>query len=353
MKFWLELTIFLLFQRNACSFVPHPCRRLSRLDDKRQTFDADFFRSKKQDDDGDLPPGMMDAFKKLESLDALGDGRKLAGDTPQKKISGDKVAVPAEETKISAEKEVQMYSKMMQDLESTDDDDLYSDVMSEMGGEAQKKSILSPPKPSPSKADNLTDDVVPAQPSKEQMDRFMDDAFSEALEEVKLKSTDSLSAESILNDKEIMKEIEAIFDRGSEELAQSLEQMRKEQESFARKSAESSAQEAADVSTENAERLARAEVSMAGMLNRVSKEAVEVEKAAQDLRNAQAEIDKDFIVKLRKGGIPKQAALVGFLLFSVRSIGDTVAAFSDESLLAGALLQGGIALACAAAFFLV
>lgn len=90
---------------------------------------------------------------------------------------------------------------------------------------------------------------------------------------------------------------------------------------------------------------------MAAMLNRVSKEAQEVEKAAQDLRNAQAELDKDFVVKLRNGGLPKQVSLVGFLLFSVRSIGDTIASFSDESLLAGALLQGGIAVVCAAIFF--
>ena len=89
------------------------------------------------------------------------------------------------------------------------------------------------------------------------------------------------------------------------------------------------------------------------MLERVNKEAEQVELAAQDLRNAQAEMDKDFVVRLRNGGIPKQAALAGFLLFSFRSIGETVASFSDESLLAGALVQGGIALVCAAVFFVL
>ena len=105
--------------------------------------------------------------------------------------------------------------------------------------------------------------------------------------------------------------------------------------------------------SDDAKRLANAEAAMVAMLDRVNSETAQVKKATSDLLNAQTELDNDPIMKLRKGGIPKQASLVGFLLFSFRSIADTIAAFNDESLLAAALVQGVIALACAAVFFLV
>jgi len=103
---------------------------------------------------------------------------------------------------------------------------------------------------------------------------------------------------------------------------------------------------------DDAKRLAVAEKSMEAMLGKVNRETVEVERAVEDLKTAQAEMEKDPLFKLRSGGIVKQGALVGFLLFSVRSIIDSVAAISDESHLPAALLQGAIAMACAAYFFL-
>mmetsp|Transcript_9664 Transcript_9664/g.21761 ORF Transcript_9664/g.21761 Transcript_9664/m.21761 type:complete len:362 (-) Transcript_9664:81-1166(-) len=307
----------------------------------------------KDDEDENLPRGMKDAFDKLSSLESLGDKDSVAKSAPSsvKKIEVDKDVVPLEEGKggLSPEKEVQMYTKMMEDLDSIDNDDLYSDVLSEMGSDKP-----SQPKSPPSNPQPAAPEISP-QATKKDMDTFMENALNDALEEVKLKGSDSLNADSILNDKEIMKEIEAIFDRGSEQLMESLEEIRKEQESYAKQSAESSAQEAADVSSENAERLATAEASMAAMLNRVSNEAAQVEKAAQDLRDAQAELDKDIIMRLRNGGLPKQLSFVGLLLFSLRSIADSLSAISsdDKSLLATALVQGGIALVCAVAFFLL
>ena len=125
------------------------------------------------------------------------------------------------------------------------------------------------------------------------------------------------------------------------------------QQSYAQQSAETTAQEAVDAVSSEAERLANAEAAMASMLERVNSETAQVEKAVEDLKTAQAEMDNDPLVKLKQGGIPKQAALAGFLLFTFRSIGDTIAAFTDENLLAGALVQGGIALAFAAVYFFI
>jgi hypothetical protein len=122
---------------------------------------------------------------------------------------------------------------------------------------------------------------------------------------------------------------------------------------LAKESANKNAQKAVDDMQGDAARLAQAEGAIKTMLNRVKKETGEVEKAVEDLKKAEAEVDKDFMLKLKRGGVPKQAALVGLLLFSFRSIADTVVSFNDETHLTAALIQGGIALVCAAYFFLV
>ena len=110
---------------------------------------------------------------------------------------------------------------------------------------------------------------------------------------------------------------------------------------------------------EDAARLSMAEASLEAMLNRVNQETESVQRAVRDLEAAQANMDSssDFFIQLKKGGIVKQSALVGMLLFAVRSILDTVSSLSDASsspgLFTAALIQGGIALACAAIFFLI
>lgn len=88
------------------------------------------------------------------------------------------------------------------------------------------------------------------------------------------------------------------------------------------------------------------------MLDRVNKEASEVAKAVEDLQKAQSELDRDFLYRLKKGGIAKQGAMVGVVLFSIRSIIDSIASFGDESHITAALAQGAIAILCAAFFFL-
>jgi hypothetical protein len=100
----------------------------------------------------------------------------------------------------------------------------------------------------------------------------------------------------------------------------------------------------------DAVRVQNAERSMEAVLKRVATETAQVERAVADLKQANAELDKDFVLKLKRGGLPKQGALVGFVLFAVRSIIDSVAAVSggDESHLTAALVQAAIAIACAA-----
>ena len=99
---------------------------------------------------------------------------------------------------------------------------------------------------------------------------------------------------------------------------------------------------------------------METILGRVSVETDAVEKAVSDLKLANSEIEKDFVWKLRRGGLPKQAALASFVLLSVRSILESILAVSSssstidsEAHLYSALLQGVIAMICAGIFFLL
>ena len=94
---------------------------------------------------------------------------------------------------------------------------------------------------------------------------------------------------------------------------------------------------------------------MQRQLDKVARETADVEKAVADLRIAQKELDQNFALKLRNGGLPKQGALVGFALFSVRSILDTITAVTtgDSAMLTVALAQGAIAIVCAVVFFVL
>lgn len=104
-------------------------------------------------------------------------------------------------------------------------------------------------------------------------------------------------------------------------------------------------------------RLSAAESAVQKGLERVRAEQAAVQRAVDDLSAARRQIDVesggDLASKLRQGGLPKQMALAGVLLFSVRSIIDTVASVTDPSMLSIALIQGAIALACAAFLFFV
>lgn len=125
------------------------------------------------------------------------------------------------------------------------------------------------------------------------------------------------------------------------------------QRAYAASKAEETAQTAVDNYEANQEaRLAAAEQAVQTWLQRVQQEQQAVQQAVDDLAAAQQEMDGGALSQLRAGGLPKQMALVGLLLFSVRSIVETVASWSDPSLITGALIQGGIALACAIYLFL-
>ncbi len=111
--------------------------------------------------------------------------------------------------------------------------------------------------------------------------------------------------------------------------------------------------------SENVKRLQNAEQSIQTILQRVNVETSNLEQAVDDLNAANRQIENDFIWKLKRGGWPKQAALAGLLLLSVRSIGESITAVSSvsamdsEAHLYAALIQGVVAMICAVIFFLL
>ena len=97
----------------------------------------------------------------------------------------------------------------------------------------------------------------------------------------------------------------------------------------------------------------------------MARETDEVQKAMEDLELAKNEASgngggsgsiEDTAIDLKKGGIVKQAALVGGLLFGSRAFTETIlvvgSPYGDEHFVP-AVVQAGIAVVCAAYFFLV
>ncbi|GKY96492.1 hypothetical protein MPSEU_000608600 [Mayamaea pseudoterrestris] len=342
-------------------FCPSITNQLARRTTKEQSRLA--AKKGKDDDDADdgLPPGMADAFRRLESLESLDDSASNKSKRPPKASpesmkqaakSVQNAIASQSKPSVPLEKEAQMYKKMVTELETMDEQDLYQSILGDMGG-ADEESYSTPAASSTADATSSPissrDGLLKAELSIN--DELMNQALEAAMTEIE-KDYPALK-NSILNDKELMQEIEAIFDRGNEKLIGSLEDIRKEQSDLARGSAMKKTQNELDSLDNDTRRLEQAEASISTMLKRVNAETAEVVAAVEDLKRVQEDLDRDFLFRVKNGGAAKQGALVGLVLFSVRSIVDSVASFGDETHLLPALVQGAIAILCAAYFFLV
>ena len=111
-------------------------------------------------------------------------------------------------------------------------------------------------------------------------------------------------------------------------------------------------------------RISETEASVTRMIQKVARETDEVQKAMEDLELAKNQASGDggsgsieeTAIDLKKGGLVKQAALVGGLLLGSRAVTETIlvlnSPYGDQHFVP-AVLQAAIALACAAYFFLV
>ena len=200
------------------------------------------------EDDDQSGVGMEAAFRELEnlkSLDDYDDGSGSGGDgggggssslpSSMKKTQADEAFAKAMEDldlkdfvesppPVTPEKEVKVYQEMVSELEQRDEDALYSDVLSDMGSSS---SSTSTPKSLSSIIPDLNSPT-----SVQDTQKFMDQALSEALAEAKAKAAQSgeqINTSNVLDSKEIMKEIEKIFDDANTKLLDGLEEIRQEQ----------------------------------------------------------------------------------------------------------------------------
>ncbi|CAB9501605.1 expressed unknown protein [Seminavis robusta] len=335
----LDTTVSIIRHRTSSALRPVVVARLLPVLKKKP--------DDEEDDDESSQTGMNEAFRQLGSLDSLGDPTE-GKESTVKLDDQSKQELLSQENKVSMEQEVELFKGLLKDSEESDEDTLYSDVIKDMGGTPKEAPKAKPQQQITIEESGTTTTGSAIPRSEEDTQKFMDQAIQEALDEARSMAPDGKKlSDSILDDEEIMKEIEEIFEKGNEKLLASLEEIREEQQELARISAEQRSKVAMDNSQdeETAKRLAAAEASMQKQLGRVNQERAEVEQAVADLQKVKEELDAE-----ASGNVIKPAALAGVLLFSVRSLLDFVAmgGIDSEAHLTAALIQGAIALACGA-----
>lgn len=199
--------------------------------------------------------------------------------------------------------------------------------------------------------DSIADTAVPS----EGIDKFLNKALAESVKSVQDNFPPELLGDGNLNimeDGTLKKEIVQIFEKASLDLKAALDEIRIEQEEFARESAKKSVAKTQAATKSDQARMDQAEDAMVQMISKVNRETAEVEQAVEQLRQAQNSMDSDPIMKVLGGGLVKQAALAGAILFTLRSGADTISMLGGDSVLAApALIQGVLALVCAAYVF--
>lgn len=328
-------------------------------------------RSDSKNDDSDDGAsggaGMEDAFRELGKLKSLDDANTPPLKPKEKDETFAKVMEELDLKDILSTDDVQKEVTMESQVE------LYKDMVSELDAASDKEElIVADFKTDLLLADDDIDDnnnnnidnggadnaASAAQLKKLDTQKFMDKAIEEALKEAKERNSDVETTigdkESFLDNKEIMKEIENIFDKANEELLNSLDEIRAEQTSLARLDAERNAKVSQEKIDEDEQRLELANSNMKKMLSRVNEESTNVENAIEELKRVQEESDRGLdsqLVDLKRGGLIKQATLVGGVLFTFRSGAEIIGFLAgDPSHAVPALIQGALAVLCIFSF---
>lgn len=204
------LSAFTVATVSGFQTIPTPVSISSRTTTLRNNKTLLF--SEKEDD---VSKGMEDAFRQLENIVGGDDSFSV----PEQKDQQDEAFAKAMQgldlkgmediPSTTPEAEVALYSEMASEIDGASELDLIDDVKTALGG--SKTAI---PKFDPNVRDT---------------EKFMEKALDEAIEEARKNGEANIDKESLLDNKEIMKEIEAIFDRANDQLLEGLEDIRKEQ----------------------------------------------------------------------------------------------------------------------------
>mmetsp|Transcript_36044 Transcript_36044/g.61477 ORF Transcript_36044/g.61477 Transcript_36044/m.61477 type:complete len:400 (-) Transcript_36044:177-1376(-) len=331
---------------------------------------------------GDQREGMADAFSALDSLtaDDFDDLRPLSPLANQ----GAEIVTDEMQAELSTKGEQGMYYDILGDLSGNNPEDVTAlgqalneavdgDADSSLLNDADGFGATEDPSATLTTADVSNDILTQEIKPSLSMDEFMSSAILEAVEEIDTANdmasaspgsgrTEDIAktAEQLLENEELRREIEAIFDNAGEKLRLEVEAMKREQEAVT----QDASKRGLEYLESEKQRISEAEASVTRLIQKVAKETDEVQKAMVDLELAKSQAGgeggsgsiEDTAIDLKKGGLIKQASLVGLLLFGSRAFTETIlvlgSPYGDEHFVP-AILQAVIALACAAYFFLV
>lgn len=306
------------------------------------------------DDESSNGAGMEDAFRELEKLQSLKDEdapERPTGKPKEKDAAFAKAIEELDLKDILSQVDAETPEKSVSPQSEVE---LYKDMASELDvADSQEDLIAADFKSDLEMADDDEEGSLPTVDTQ----KFMDNAIKEAMKEAKEQNKDvdiADAKESFLDNKEIMSEIEKIFDKANDDLLKELDEIRTEQALLAKEQAERNSKANLEKTEEYGKRMDFAQGNMKKMLKRVNEESKNVEDAIEDLKLAQAETEGGIdsqLVDLKSGGLVKQAALTGALLFTFRSGVETIAFIGgDPSHALPALIQGAIAIACIVGF---
>lgn len=342
----------------------------------------------------DQREGMADAFAALDGLSA--------DDFDDLKPTSALEEVVSSTTNM--EQSAKVFMEMQAELSTRGEDGVYDDILGDLSGDINDLNTVSAAVPEDdvtelvnaldeasvlSDADGLgsgdgssatlttadvSNDVLTqeVEPSLS-MEDFMSKAVTEALTEVAAAKDLSgvntppedmgdtkdiaVAAEQLLEDEQLRKEIEEIFDRAGDKLRMEVAAMKKEQEAFT-KVAEDQGLEYVE---SEKQRLSEAEESVSRLIQTVAARTNEVQEAMEELERAKDEagdgsgggIEKTAL-DLKQGGLIKQASLVGGLLFGSRAFTETILVLGSSNggdHVVSAIAQAAIALVCVGYFF--
>ena len=175
--------------------------------------------------------GMDEALRQLEELLASSSG---SDDTLQKKRQTDEVFAKAMDSlglkdvsPPSLEDEAKLFKDLAKEASEKSEDDVYAEVLSDIGGASKGLGTKQQQQQQLEQQQSMA--FPDFDPKRQDTDILLNKALEEALVEAEEKSGTEIDKKSLLNDREIMKEIEKIFDRANDKLLQGLQEIRSEQ----------------------------------------------------------------------------------------------------------------------------
>ena len=174
-----------------------------------------------KDEEMNFGPGMEDAFKELESLSSL--GGDSPSEKPQEKEEAFASAMEGLDLKdILSKAEAKVGSSPESDFE------LYKDMASELDVASSEEDLIAADFKNDLELAESKEAGIPAIDTEKFMDKAINEAINDAKEQDNSVNVDD-AKEAFLDNKEIMSEIEKIFDKANDDLMEELEEIRAEQ----------------------------------------------------------------------------------------------------------------------------